>query len=318
MELPAALKEALEREAVATPASLAQSAQDLSLRYRQREAQGGSFLTGGRDAAAYAASRLPATYGAALAALRHGAACLPGFEPRTMLDAGCGPGTALWAAAQLWPGMLAMTALERDADMRTLAARLATHGPTPALRQADILPADLRGPWEAPHSDLVTACYVINELDSAGADTLTRRLWEHTKGALLIVEPGTKAGFATVLRCRDVLRELGATIAAPCPHADICPLAEDWCHFSQRVARSRTHRTVKGAALGYEDEKYSYVCATRQTAAPAIRVLRHPQVRKGHIHLSLCTPEGLKEVTLSKKDSDAYRRARDLKWGDAF
>jgi ribosomal protein RSM22 (predicted rRNA methylase) len=317
MELPQTLRDALDRE-ISGGAALERDAQALSLRYRERTQAHGSFLTGGQDAEAYAVSRLPATFAAVSAAIAQAVQCLPDFQPRTLLDAGCGPGTALWAAAQAWPQMQRMTALERDGGMRALAVRLAGHTQQPALRQADILPADLTGPWDAPASDLVTACYVLGELEPKQADALTLRLWEHAEGTLLLVEPGTKAGFATILRARDMLRELGAAIAAPCPHGDACPLEDDWCHFSQRVARNRAHRQAKGGVLGYEDEKYSYICATRLNPAPSARVLRHPQVRKGHLQFMVCTAEGIQEVTLSKKDGEAYKRAKNLKWGDGF
>ena len=42
----------------------------------------------------------------------------------------------------------------------------------------------------------------------------------------------------------DVIGE-GAAILAPCPHAQACPLVEpDWCHFVQRLPRSRDHRLL--------------------------------------------------------------------------
>ncbi len=320
MELPQSLRAALEQEKSAKAAELASHSQELSRRYRERTPKGGRFVQGAPDVAAYAATRLPATYAACRAAMAQVAARLPGFAPASLLDAGCGPGTALWAAAMQWPGIANFTALERDGDMLALARALAGQAPLEALRRAAFTQADLCGPWDTSAHDLVTACYVLGELPPAQAGELVRRLWQRTTGALLIVEPGTKDGFAAILRARDILREQGeALIAAPCPHGRACPMAsDDWCHFSQRVARSRAHRQLKGAELGYEDEKYSYVCATRLPVQPmGGRVLRHPQVRKGHVMLSLCTAQGIKEATLSKKDGVAYQKAKDLNWGDA-
>jgi hypothetical protein len=38
----------------------------------------------------------------------------------------------------------------------------------------------------------------------------------------------------------------------------------DWCHFSQRLPRSRDHMLLKDADVPFEDERYSYVVVTRE------------------------------------------------------
>ena len=71
--------------------------------------------------------------------------------------------------------------------------------------------------------------------------------------------------------------------------------------------------------MGYEDEKYSYVAVTRATANPAsARVLRHPQIRQGHIRLELCTDRGLEHHISSKRDKQRFREARRAAWGSAL
>jgi ribosomal protein RSM22 (predicted rRNA methylase) len=98
---------------------------------------------------------------------------------------------------------------------------------------------------------------------------------------------------------------------------------DDWCHFAARVARSSLHRQVKGGTLAYEDEKYSYVAAVHPALVPvrpaAARVVRRPQVRKGHVLLDLCAGDGtLPRITVTKRQGTPYRAARDAQWGDAW
>jgi ribosomal protein RSM22 (predicted rRNA methylase) len=84
------------------------------------------------------------------------------------------------------------------------------------------------------------------------------------------------------------------------------------------VERTREHRLAKQATLGYEDEKFSYVLATRETAesAPA-RILRHPQKSKGLVELRLCTTEGIINLKVGKSSPD-WKRARKASWGDGW
>ena len=108
---------------------------------------------------------------------------------------------------------------------------------------------------QSPH-DLVTLAYVLSELSPGAQETLVEKLWTLTGDTLLIVEPGTPAGWSRILRARDILVREGAHIIAPCPHALACPLtAPDWCHFARRVTRSRIHRLAKGAEIPWEEKE---------------------------------------------------------------
>jgi ribosomal protein RSM22 (predicted rRNA methylase) len=161
-------------------------------------------------------------------------------------------------------------------------------------------------------ADLVLASYVLSELDDRGAASAVDAWWAATDGELIIVDAGTPGGFDRVLAARSRLLEVGAALVAPCPSAGPCPMAgSDWCHFSVRLARS-------DADLAFEDEKFSYVVASRSVAprAPG-RVVRHPQTRSGHIRLQVCHDDRITEEVVGKSRGDMYRWARKAVWGDA-
>ena len=91
----------------------------------------------------------------------------------------------------------------------------------------------------------------------------------------------------------------------------------DWCHFAVRLARSGLHRELKGARLGYEDEKYSYLAVSASPPAlPGARLVRSPRAHKGHVRLCVCEAGGLEERIVSRRDGEAYKRARAARWGD--
>lgn len=318
MHLPPPLQAALDAELRRyDPRRLARVTNELVERYRGPRAGSAPVLRSEEDVAAYAAYRMPATFAALHAACAATRDQWVGPAPRTLLDAGSGPGTALWAATATWPELERATLLERDSRMLALSKRLA--GATGVeVRWSQV---DLLATWQEPPHDLVTCAYVLNEIPAEQRAGLLTRLWEATAGVLLLLEPGTPAGFAVVRAARAQLIAAGATVLAPCPHDAACPLPPgDWCHFAQRVARSRLHRAAKGGALAYEDEKFSYVALGR-ALAPAIagRVLRRPEILPGRVVLRLCTPDGLRTETRTRSDDRArYRAARDLAWGDAL
>jgi ribosomal protein RSM22 (predicted rRNA methylase) len=121
---------------------------------------------------------------------------------------------------------------------------------------------------------------------------------------------------------RSALIADGAEILAPCPHKQACPMnaAGDWCHFSARLERTSQHRQLKGGVLGYEDEKFSYVVAGRQSIlSSGARIVRHPQKHGGHIQLTLCTSQGSIQLqTITKSNKNDYKLARKSEWGDTW
>lgn len=327
MQLPPDLQSALaETLSTTTTRTIAPTAEKLSQRYRAGHARHTSlqqnFLHTEQDILAYAAYRLPATFAAVSSALMHIRAARPGWHPRSILDLGAGPGTATWAAMQIWPEIEQATLYERNRHMLDYGKKLAAQAHSSVLQQATWLQGDITAipPAFVGAYDLVIVAYVLGEMPLALHTTLTEALWACTTDTLLLIEPGTPGGFSLIRNARTHLLAQGASIIAPCPHQEACPMPEnDWCHFSQRITRTRWQRSVKGAALAYEDEKFSY-CAFSKDGGSSIagRVLRHPQKRSGYIQLELCTPVGLRHMTVTRSQRAAYREAHDIQWGDAL
>ena len=261
---------------------------------------------------------VPATFAACSLALNYCAEAMPAFAPQSLLDLGSGPGSALWAVAEACPQAGRFTAVERDEDLIASGRRLAAQDPT--LAATTWITADLRRlPPLAAH-DVVVLSYVTNELDAAARTALITQAWALARIALLVIEPGTPRGSAACLAARTTVLEQGAHLAAPCPHVNSCPWAtavDRWCHFRVRVARSRLHRSAKGGALGYEDEPYSFLCATRAALSPiAARVVSTPKVHRGAVDLTLCTADGITPLTIPRKERSRYDAAAELAWGD--
>src|SRR5467141_1186842 len=270
------------------------------------------------DALAYALVRMPATYAAVTASLNALREIAPHFAPASLLDIGAGPGTAAWAAAEAFSSLKSFTLLDANHALRALALDIGRG--SVRLRDMTYQRGDARAALaDASAADLVVASYMIAEVGDAEQSTLTELMWAKTRDTLLIVEPGTPAGYARILTARRQLIALGAHVAAPCPHDGECPLnAPDWCHFTQRLPRSRAHKQIKDAELPFEDEKFSYVALTRApVASRPTRVLAQPIVGKVEVTAKLCTPDGLVMAKVPRRAKADYARARRWRWGDA-
>lgn len=307
-ELAAAL---LKAAAGTKQATLRARADALSNRYRSRQISNQVVgMADELDALAYACYRMPATYRALHAALT-AARDHVGGEVRTHVDLGGGTGAGAWAAASIWP-RIHTEVVERQQSATRLGARL-----FPGTARWTL--TDLRSWQPTTEVDLVTIGYVLNELDQAVALSILQQA-ARTARVVVVVEPGTPDGYAQILKARDHLIKEGLTIAAPCSHQGLCPLAgRDWCHFAVRVSRTELHRELKDGTRNFEDEKFAYVVATRSAAEPAgARVITRPLQRKGHVLLDLCTADCTRERLTISRSRPEYSAARSTTWGAAW
>jgi ribosomal protein RSM22 (predicted rRNA methylase) len=261
---------------------------------------------------------MPATYAAVTASLNALAEIRPDFAPNSLLDVGAGPGTATWAAAEAFPSLQNFVLLDANDALRSLACGL--FADSFRLRDVSYERGEARAALaNADAADLVIASYMIGEIGDAERRALAELMWQKTRDTLLVVEPGTPAGYARIIALREQLMAMGAHVAAPCPHDGKCPLEPpDWCHFSQRLQRSRAHKQVKGAELPFEDERFSYVVLTREAIGERpSRVLAEPAMSKVEITAKLCTPDGVALAKVPRRAKADYASARRWRWGDA-
>ncbi|NUS00413.1 MAG: rRNA methyltransferase, partial [Kribbellaceae bacterium] len=244
------LHAALARAVTGVPHhELRRRAEALSARYRREQIDDTTpGLTDELDALAYAVVRMPATFRAVHAALA--AVDGPGD---THLDLGGGTGAAAWASAAYWPG-LRTEIVERQPAAVRLGKSLATGNNWRWTL------GDLRGWHGCAGTDLLTIAYVLNELTADARHALVD-VAARCAQTIVLVEPGTPAGHRRILGARDQLLAHGLRIAAPCPHERPCPAT--WCHFGTRLPRTELHRILKHGTRNFEDEKFTYVVATR-------------------------------------------------------
>lgn len=285
---------------------LAQAYQVLSRRYRVSSDKRG--FRSRLEAVAYVAARLPATFACVQRCLDE----LPaGYLPSSTLDVGCGPGTATLACLDRFQDIQNLL-VEENPGMIELGRQLLTSG--------QWICGNILGSLVFRKADLVLFSYVLNEIPLIHQQHVVDKLWSAANDYLLIVTTGTPDGFNQLRQVRQYLIKQGAVIVAPCPHALQCPMQEqDWCHFSVRLNRSGQHKILKGAKLGHEDEKFSYLLVSKRPISGDSyqRVVKQPRHRSGHGKIDLCTDQGqLTRCMYSKGKSADYQQLKQLSWGD--
>ncbi|MFT3671782.1 small ribosomal subunit Rsm22 family protein [Aestuariivirga sp.] len=291
------------------------AAANAAMSARYRAGQGSA----GIDLAAYLTTRLPATFAVNARVLAEVAHRRPGFAPRSLADIGAGPGTAGWAAVAQWPEIAGVEQVEATPAFAGLLKEMNAASGLPALVEANVREQALVQ-WTGGRHDLVLASYVLAEMPMTGIADAVAKLWGAAGGMLVLIEPGTPEGFKRIAIARRQLLAAGVVIVAPCTHHAACPMVGgDWCHFKERVQRSRAHMHAKGASVPFEDEAYSYLVVARDgEAAGGARVLAPPVVNKTGVALRLCAETGLSDVTVPARDKARYKQAKKVSWGDRW
>lgn len=314
MDIPKGLKDSINRLLSENKVSnIIENAQTISNRYRKNDGKGKRLLTNESEAVSYVISRMPATYAAVYSVFKQ---ILANYNEKmtSLLDVGAGTGTGTWAVNEI-ENMSQITCLEREKSMSNIGKKLMKNT---ALDNVQWKSYDILQDEIVEKADIVLTSYMINELPEQEREKAVLKLWQATNKLMVVIEPGTPEGFKNILNIRNLIKEQGGYIVAPCCCNGECPIKEnDWCAFYARVARSSIHRQAKGGNLGYEDEKFSYIAFSKTPVEiTGERILRHPQINSGFVKVKLCTAEGIQEKTYSKKDGEIYKKIKKLDAGE--
>ncbi|KAG2203927.1 hypothetical protein INT47_007510 [Mucor saturninus] len=296
---------------------------------------------GPRESVAYAAGVLPSTYAAVTNVMKEISNRISDFRPRSMLDFGTGPGTAIWAAKETFK-LEKCVGVDLSEDMLRVAEQLEESTKTDTSTPVEFKRYLAFDP-KAQKTDLVVSSFTLGDISSAALQKSTvEQLWAQTGDILVLIDRGTPIGFSNIARARQWILDLegsDAHVVAPCSHDKPCPLLfspeakpdDLWCHYSQRVQRPSFLMKTKHSKFNTEDSKYSYV-VLRRGHRPAKstsienqayhwpRLIQPPLKKNGHIVMDTCSTNGeIQRMVIPKSQGKIpYRDARKAMWGDLF
>ena len=278
--------------------SLKEHVQAIQKRYRELDAKEG--FQNEKELEAYILFRTPATQ----AVLKKVCAHLEGKIFKTALELGSGPGSSHPVLKDLFIEKIVY--IEKEAGFRR------------ELEDVTWIVRNFLEEFPYPEADLVLFSYSLGELGFEQQLDVLKRAIVSSQDTIVIVEPGTTHGYETLMRARDYLIGNNFFIHAPCFHTQLCPKrGSGWCHFSARVERSRIHRQIKGGTLGYEDEKYCFIIASKHPEKNNFfTILDTPKIEKHRLRLNLCTPQGQKIFECKANNRELFKTLKKKGWGE--
>ena len=305
---------------------LASRAKELHERYmRQEKVKDHTFIQAPSDVFAYLALRAPATYAQIYSALSQIKELVPNWNPKTLLDLGCGPGTGLWAATTVWPSIEKALGIDQDRSFLTAATQIynTAHLPQDVSWRKQNIKEWIETDKTIKH-DLIIVANVFNELSPEVFDRLIQQVRLRSCGIILILEPGTSRGYKIIQTISQKISQ-SDHLLAPYIHNNFVESNEYWIHFSQRFNRPEFQRRIRQSmrestlmASDWEETKYSYVAyGTIEPVTPIWgRCIGSIYKSNGYLTLPILTEKEVVQLKVLKRHKLQYNFAKKLRWGE--
>jgi SAM-dependent methyltransferase len=227
----------------------------------------------------------------------------------SVLDVGCGPGTAFLSLLATRSESFNFTGIETSPAMRSVAQKLlGAWSERERLREVALDSSIAR--LDTRQYDLVLAANVLAETSSEQGRDMTLNLARKVKpgGALILIEPGQLLHTRRLMELRNlVLSELSSFAPIfPCTRSDDCPMLStsesDWCHGTLRWERPRLVRQLD-ELLGFNKHRIKYsgfVFVNGGDLVEGHRVVSAPEKGPGGTTAILCGLEYYGPVRIRK------------------
>ena len=227
------------------------------------------------------------------------------FTNPKMLDFGCGPGTASFAALSYFdnPEIFLYDISEQAAKLSKDFIKSFKPGTKCHLPGKKVFEAEY---------DLIIAANSLNEIKENERFDVAGKIISSLKkdGILLILEPALKEKTREAMHLRDqILKKFSdLSVVFPCTHNNDCPMLkdsdEDWCHSYISWQGSKLVNQID-ELTGFNKHRLKYsslAFKNGENINAGYRVVSFPKKGKTGISLQLCGEGSLRKQTFAKKD----------------
>lgn len=283
------------------------------------------YIQDSDDAMSYLGLRTAATYAQIYGAFLQIQELLPHWKPKTMLDIGSGPGTGVWAAKTIWPMLKSATCLDRERRFLSIGKAIQSEAQLDITLSWQLGNAAYVIENDTTQYDIVVIANMLDELEIPQREHLIGSAFNHRKGIMLILEPGTPLGSSIVEHAAKSLSH--TQIIAPYSNNTLIHDDNHWLHFSQRFIRPEFLRRIRQhmreeslMASDWEEAKYSYVAFGKDIQTEKIwgRCIGDPTFYKGYLQVPILTDKGIESIKVMKRHKTQYVFAKKLRWGDTI
>jgi len=283
--------------------------EQLTLKYKTSQAVNKSVFDSREDSAVYAISRMPSTFAVIYTLINDLLKQDKIKNIGSVIDIGSGTGAGYFACKELFDDV-SVSLFERDKNMIEIFDKFETGE---NVKRFEFLKDSID-----ESADLVMSNYVFSELNEEGRKTALKKMLDCSNKYVLIVDTGTPRTYENFMKLKKMVSEMGYKVIAPC-NSEKCGLKNDYCQFYARVERSSLLKMAKQGTLSYEDEKYFYLLISKEAEAMQNkRVIRRPVINTNEVNLVLCDNLGVMQTKVTKKNRDAYKKARKIKINELF
>ena len=278
------------------------------------------------DCIAYLGLRFPATFAQIASALSQIRERVPAWQPKNVLDLGCGPGTGIWAAKSVWSSVRTATALDQEQLFLTLGEEIhydaKMHFDITWVKSTILKWAAAE---DAATYDLIIVANVLNELTDDERERLMQKILKINAGVVLFLEPGTSVGNTLIRNVAILVSETRHLIAPYIKNTLVSSDDDHWIHFSQRFQRPEFQRRIRQSmrdsalmASDWEDAKYSYVAWGNIPEEKKIWGVCIGKVEKlkGFLTIPVLTQEGILNARVLKRNKAEYNYVKNIRWGE--
>jgi phospholipid N-methyltransferase len=236
----------------------------------------------------------------------------------SVLDLGCGPGTAGLALLSSVEQSVNLTCVESSTPMRSLAEALLTSFSSVGRLASFSTVASIHT-LKAGAFDVIIAANVLAEMEEDEARSIIEQLTERLtpRGALLLLEPGQQLHTRRLMRLRNHILSIDTEMIPlfPCLRADACPMLTasetDWCHGSLDFKQPKLNAQLD-ELLGFNKHRIKYSSFIFQRGGvllDGVRVLTEPEKTRAGVEALVCSKDTYGLVRVAKRERGVETRA---------